>query len=111
MRLEVYRKKQKWDGMIEIAKHLVKTSPDVPQHWIDLAWGQRRGVNLQTAEKTLKEALGKFPNEAVIHYNLACYCCVSGRIEEAKVLLEAALRLDPNLKATALEDEDLVGVW
>jgi hypothetical protein len=59
----------------------------------------------------LKEALGRFPNEAVIHYNLACYSCVSGRIEEGKVLLETALRLDPNLKATALDDEDLVGVW
>jgi len=25
--------------------------------------------------------------------------------------LETALRIDPDLKATALEDEDLVGVW
>jgi hypothetical protein len=72
MRLEIYRKKQKWDGMVEIAKHLFKTSPENPQHWVDLAWGQRRGVDLQTAEKTLREALGRFPNKAVIHYNLAC---------------------------------------
>jgi len=110
-RLEIYRTKQKWDEMVEIAKHLLETSPDVPQHWINLAWGQRRGVDLQTAEKTLKEAVGRFPNEALIHYNLACYSCVSGRIEEGKAQLETALRHEPNLKATALEDEDLVGVW
>ena len=55
--------------------------------------------------------MGRLPNEAVIHYNLACYSCVSGRIEEGMLLLETALRLDPKLNATALEDEDLVGVW
>ena len=111
MRLEIYTKKQRWDGMVEIAKHLVEASPDVPQHWIDLAWGQRRAIDLKTAERTLKEALGRFPNEALIHYNLACYSCISGRVEEGRVLLEKALRLEPNLKATALEDEDLAGVW
>jgi Tfp pilus assembly protein PilF len=89
----------------------VESAPEVPKHWLDLAWGQRRGIDLQTAEMTLKEALGRFPNEAVIHYNLACYSCVSGRVEEGKGLLATALRLDPNLKATALEDEDLIGVW
>jgi Tfp pilus assembly protein PilF len=111
MRLEIYSTKKRWDGVVEIAKHLVKTSPEAPQHWIDLAWGQRRANDLQTAEKTLKEALGRFPNEAVIHYNLACYSCVSGREDEAKGLLDVAFRLDPSLKATALEDEDLVGMW
>jgi hypothetical protein len=59
----------------------------------------------------LKEALGKFPNEAVIHYNLACYSCVSGRIEEGKVQLETAFKLDPSLREDALDDQDLVGVW
>jgi Tfp pilus assembly protein PilF len=97
--------------LIEIAKHLVKTSPENPQHWIDLAWGQRRGIDLQTAERTLKDALGRFPKVAVIHYNLACYCCVAGRIEEGKMRLETALRLEPSLKADALEDEDLSVVW
>jgi len=111
MRLEIYRAKQKWDGVVEIAQHLVESSPDAPQHWIDLAWGQRRAIDLQTAEKTLKEALGKFPNEAVIHYNLACYSCVSGRIEEGKVQLETAFKLDPSLREDALDDQDLVGVW
>lgn len=111
MRLEIYKAKQRWDGMIEIAKHLVKLSPEVPKHWLDLAWGQRRGINLETAEKTLLEALARFPNEAVIHYNLACYSTVAGRIDEGRKRLETAFKLDPDLRKMALEDEDLVGVW
>jgi hypothetical protein len=82
MRLEIYRTKKRWDGMVEIARQLVKISPENPKHWLDLAWGQRRGVDPQTAESTLREALKRFPNEALIHYNLACYSCVSGRVEE-----------------------------
>jgi tetratricopeptide (TPR) repeat protein len=111
VRLEIYRLMEKYEGMATVAEHLTKKFPEESQYWISLAYAQRRYIDLQTAEKTLKDALGRFPDDELIHYNLACYSCVSGRIEEGKVQLETALRLDPNLKATALEDEDLVGVW
>jgi Tfp pilus assembly protein PilF len=59
----------------------------------------------------LREALERFPNEATIHYNLACYFCVSGKVVEGKERLERAFELDPSLRVDALDDEDLVGVW
>jgi tetratricopeptide (TPR) repeat protein len=111
IRLEIYRHMEKYEGMATMAEHLTKQFPEDAQYWISLAYAQRRYIDLQTAEQTLKLALGIFPDDGLIHYNLACYSCVSGRIDEGKVQLETALRLDPNLKATALEDEDLVGVW
>ena len=110
-RLEIYRKKQRWDGMVEIAKHLVKVSPDNPIHWLDLAWAQRRGINLPIAEKTLVEASGRFPNEATIHFNLSCYLCLQGKIEESKERLKRAIDLDPSFREIALEDEDLKDLW
>jgi Tfp pilus assembly protein PilF len=111
MRVYIYRKKKKWMEMTEISRHLTEIEPDQSEHWMNKAWAERRHLGLPQAEQTLLQALEKFPDDGLIHYNLACYSCVSGRIEEGKVLLEAAIRLDPNLKATALEDEDLVGVW
>lgn len=110
-RLEIYRKKHRWDGMVEIAQHLVNASPDNPIHWLDLAWAQRRGINLPIAEKTLVEASGRFPNEATIHFNLSCYLCLQGKIEESKERLKRAIDLDPSFREIALDDEDLKDLW
>jgi Flp pilus assembly protein TadD len=81
------------------------------QYWISLAYAQRRYLDLQTAERTLLEAFTRFPEEATIPFNLACYSAVDGRTLEAKSLLSKAIELDPEFKELALEDEDLVGVW
>jgi hypothetical protein len=51
------------------------------------------------------------PNAAILHYNLACYECLLGDVEVAKVRLQHAFKLDPTLRMKALEDEDLQAVW
>jgi predicted Zn-dependent protease len=84
MRLEIYRRMEKYEGMATIAEHLTKQFPEDAQYWISLAYAQRRYINLQTAEKTLLEAQKRFPEGATIPFNLACYACQLGRIDEAK---------------------------
>ena len=79
--------------------------------WISRAWAERRGLGLETAEQTLLKALKGFPDDSLIHYNLACYACRQGRLNEAKERLRIAVELDPHLKKLALEDEDLEGIW
>jgi Flp pilus assembly protein TadD len=59
----------------------------------------------------LEPAHDRFPQEALISYNLACYRAVSGRIDEAKQLLAEAFTLDPDLRITALDALDLEGIW
>jgi hypothetical protein len=53
----------------------------------------------------------KFPNEAIIKYNLACYFCQLGEIETAKNYLKKAFEIDLNWRTAALEDEDLKPLW
>ena len=50
-------------------------------------------------------------NSAILHYNLACYACQLGDIEEAKSRLSTACKMDPQFKATALDDPDLEAMW
>jgi uncharacterized Ntn-hydrolase superfamily protein len=79
-----------------------------------LAWARlseaarwRRKGDLQKAAEVLQEAIRRFPDQAVLHYDLACYLALLGRKEEALKELEIALQRDPNLKALAQKDDDL----
>jgi Tfp pilus assembly protein PilF len=53
----------------------------------------------------------RFPQEATIHFNLACYACKQGRLEEARGGLKTAIELEPAFKEASLEDEDLKEIW
>jgi hypothetical protein len=45
--------------------------------------------------------------DALVRYNLACYWCVMGRVEEAREMLETALKKDESLRELAETDKDL----
>ena len=111
IRLEIYQRMKNYNGMATIARHLISVFPDDCQYWISLAYAQRRYIDLQTAEKTLLEAQKRFPEEATIPFNLACYACQLGRFDEAREKLAKAIRLEPTFKQAAIEDEDLKPLW
>jgi uncharacterized Ntn-hydrolase superfamily protein len=67
----------------------------------------RRKGNLKKAVEVLQEAIRRFPEQGVLHYDLACYLALLGHKEEALKALEVALQRDPHLKALAQRDEDL----
>jgi hypothetical protein len=61
----------------------------------------------------LVPAYEMFPNEAVIPYNLACYCCQLKDISTAKTWFERAVRRGDKraLLKMALSDFDLEPLW
>ena len=71
----------------------------------------RRANDLNAARDILVASLSKFPREAIIYYNLACYDCQLGEIDSARQYLKQAFRIDPNWISQALEDEDLKPLW
>ncbi len=71
----------------------------------------RRANDLNAARDILVASLSKFPREAIIYYNLACYDCRLNRIESARQYLKQACRLDPNWRSQELDDEDLKPLW
>ena len=90
---------------------IAETWPEDAQHWIWVAYATRRCRSVEEAEVWLKRAREAHPTEPTIPYNLSCYAAVTGRIEEAKQLLERAIRLDANVRMMALEDPDLEPLW
>jgi tetratricopeptide (TPR) repeat protein len=111
LRLEIYRTAQNWKMMEVVASELKRRQPDDPDHWNNLAFSIRRKDSIKAARTLLLEALEKFPNDAMTRYNLGCYACKLGDLEDAKKLVGEAIKMDSKFKLLALDDEDLVELW
>ena len=111
VRIAVYHGLKKWQLMQEVAKRLAEFQPNDIQWTISLAYATRRADSIQAAKDILLNAESKFPKEAIIKYNLACYCCQLGEIENAKKYLKKAFEIDSTWRVQALDDEDLRPLW
>ena len=96
VRLAIYRGLKKWELMQQIAKRLKELERDNVQWTNSLAYATRRAYSIDTAMKILLNAVAKFPKDAAIPYNLACYHCQRGEIENAKRYLKRAFEIDLN---------------
>ena len=111
VRVAIYRGLRKWELMQQIAKRLKEFQPDNVQWTISLAYATRRAYSIDVAMEILLDAEAKFPREAAIPYNLACYYCQLGEMEKAKRYLKGAFEIDLNWRKAALDDEDLKPFW
>lgn len=107
MRLAVLIDAQDWPAAECAAKDMLLREPDNPGHLVNLAFATRRSKSIGEAESILLKAVDRFPNEAIIHYNLGCYACLSHELEIAKARLVKAFSLDPKYLDTAKSDQDL----
>src|SRR5215831_11640377 len=111
VRLAIYRGLERWELMQQIAKRLKEFEPDNVQWTISLAYATRRAYSIEIAMEILLSAEPKFPKEATIPYNLACYYCQLEEIETARRYLKKAFEIDLNWRVAALEDKDLEPLW
>ena len=115
IRWHVYAAAKQWEGAFEIAQTLVKVVPDQPEAWIHRAYAARRiqGGSVQVAWDALLPAAGKFPKEPIIAFNLACYACQMGRLQEARDWLRKAISIGDSkrIKLMAMEEKDLEPLW
>ena len=104
-----------WDRALTIARDLMAIAPENPESWLHHAYSVRRaaGGNIEAAWQALLPAMEKFPKESTIPYNLACYACQMGRLEEARELLRKSYAAGDRktLKQMSLADRDLEALW
>jgi thioredoxin-like negative regulator of GroEL len=91
LRIAIYRGLEKWELMQEIARRLAEFQPDDIQWTMSLAYATRRANSIEAAKEVLLSAEPRFPKEAAIRYNLACYFCQTGDIPSAKKLFKAGV--------------------
>jgi Flp pilus assembly protein TadD len=110
-RVDCYMAAKSWRMAIEVASHLVEVEPENAAWWINLAYATRRAESVERAEAVLLRAHKLHPDNVIIAFNLACYACVTGRLDAAKLHLEHAIEIDNTIRALALQDEDLKPLW
>ena len=75
-----------------------------------MAYAIRRLKGEAEAADILSLALRRYYDDALVRYNLACYWCVMGRVQEAREMLETAFKKDKGLRELAETDEDLAAL-
>ena len=110
VRVEVCRALESWELMAEVSNHLRKIEPDDVGHPLNMSYATRRFKSEAEAADILSLALRRYYDDALVRYNLACYWCVMGRVEEAREMLETACKKDGSLRELAETDEDLAGL-
>ena len=113
LRWGIYAAEKKWDAALAAAAALIQLEPDDPLGWVHRSYALHELKRTAEARDNLLRVVDKFPISATMRYNLACYECQLGRMEQAKMWLAKAFALgDPKaIKAEALEDRDLEPLW
>lgn len=114
-RWAIYVQESQWDDAIEVARKLVQRAPERASGWLNHAYAVRRapGGSLAQAWDVLRPVADKFPKDPIVHFNLACYACQMGQLDEARDWLRRALKAGDKeqIKLMALVDEDLAPLW
>ncbi len=107
--------RRSWESGLQVARTLVEVAPERSSGWLHRAYALRRipGGGLKQASEALLPAAEKFPKEALIPFNLACYACQLGDLLGALQWLKRALRAGgkAKVKLMALADPDLQPLW
>ncbi len=113
LRWQIYAKAEKWEACVQIANAIVTLVPERPFGWVHRSFALHALKRTQEARDQLRPAVDRFPEEAIIRYNLACYESQLGNLGRAKDWLERAFELGDTaqIKLAALDDPDLAPLW
>lgn len=106
---QLYQQNKNWERAAETAQLLCQVVPGTAFGWIHLAYALHELKKTSQAYQVLLPVIDRFPEEFVIPYNLACYCCQMRQLEEARAWLKKAIALagPETIKQMALTDPDL----
>ena len=74
--------------------------------WLSLGWCYKRVGRLDLAIQALEEAIAVEPDQALIHYNLACYWSLANNPKLAVKYLSSAFEIDPNYRDMVSSEAD-----
>ena len=97
-----------WPEALAIAVSLTGLVPDKPERWIYQGNALAELNRHEEARANLLQGNGRFPNDEIIAYDLACVCCALDREDEAvKWIRKSITMAGDEMQKRAMEDPDL----
>ena len=98
---------------METAQTLTRVVPERDYGWVHLSLAFNALHRFREAYDVLLPVLDRFPKQPIMRYNMACYACKLGDLNDARDWLKETLQIGDvkQFKLIALEDPDLEPLW
>lgn len=107
VRMRILNAMKRWESAAMLGESMIGKGAQDAEIYFAAAHAVRQSRGLRDATALLLKADDLLAKDSKWHFQLACYQCQLGCLEEAKVRLRIAFELDPNCRLRALEHEDL----
>ena len=107
MRVLILIHEKRWKDALQLSRQLSEMAPQEEAGWIHSAFCQHELGHTQEAVQTLLASPSSLQKKAIFHYNLACYTCALGKLDEARAALARSFALDKGFRDFARSDRDL----
>lgn len=104
---QIHAVERDWASALAVAARLLQFVPESPAGWICQSYSLHEMKRTREAWERLLPVVEKFPKEATIPYNLACYACQMGELDTARDWLAKAIKIKSKFKKMAMVDPDL----
>jgi tetratricopeptide (TPR) repeat protein len=103
---EALRELRRYREAVFPLRRCLELIPDDTHVCLALGWCYKRTGCLEDAIAVLEHAVRVEPGEALLHYNLACYCSLARNRRRAVQHLAYALEIDGNYRDMIAEEAD-----
>ncbi len=100
-----------WPEMLSLTRKMVELYPADAECWVTLADATRNSVSVQAGLELLETARQHFPDDGHILFQIGCYCCQLGRLDEARTAVQGAVSNNRVWAKIAVQDRDLSPLW
>ena len=95
-----------WEAALPPLTRAAHATPAHLEAWLGIGWCLKRLDRLREAIGALAEGLEAFPDQPVLHYNLACYHSLAGNVPAAIDHLTRAIAIDDRFRDLTGHERD-----
>ncbi len=113
LRWRILAVRKQWVEAVAFARRIVALHPGEVDGWIHQSYALHELGQTQEALDLLHQQAARFPGIMTIPYNLACYCCQLGQLDQARQWLKQAIQVSDKaaVRFMALKDKDMQPLW